>query len=114
MLFVMETMPITSSQVKNFYLEVTEMKMCRWACGYTLREQMRHDNIRERLKVENITERCRKARLRWFGHVERRDHEYVGRKTLEMVTSGSRRGRPLQIWTGCVNGDKRAVGFTED
>ena len=26
--------------------------------------------VRERLKVENITERCRKARLRWFGHGE--------------------------------------------
>ena len=43
---------------------------------------MRNDNIRERLKVENITERSRKARLRWFGHVKRRDQEYVGRKTL--------------------------------
>ena len=29
---------------------------------------MRHNDIRERLKVENITERCRKARLMWFGH----------------------------------------------
>ena len=28
---------------------------------------MRNDDIRDRLKVENITERCRKARLRWFG-----------------------------------------------
>ena len=41
---------------------------------------MRNDNIRERLKVETITERCRKAILRWFGHVNRRDQEYVGRK----------------------------------
>ena len=28
---------------------------------------MRNDNIKERLKVESIAERCRKARLRWFG-----------------------------------------------
>ena len=33
--------------------------------------------------AESITERCRKARLRWFGHVKRRDQDYVGRKTLE-------------------------------
>ena len=41
---------------------------------------MRNDDIKERLKVENITERCRKARLRWFGHVKWRDQDYVGRK----------------------------------
>ena len=63
---------------------------------------MRNDDIRERLEVENITERCRKARLRWFGHVKRRDHyDYVGRNTLEMVgiSHGRRkRGRPKQRW----------------
>ena len=42
-------------------------------------------SCRERLKVENITERGRKTRQRWFGQVKRRDHEYIGRKTLEMV-----------------------------
>ena len=31
MLYGMETVPVTSSHVKK--LEVTEMKMCRWACG---------------------------------------------------------------------------------
>ena len=51
------------------------MKMCRLACGHTLRDHARNDDIRERLKVENITDRCR-----WFGHVKRRDQEYIGRK----------------------------------
>ena len=73
---------MTSTHVKK--LEVTEMKMCSWACGHTLRDHVRNDDIREIIKVENITERCRKARLRWFGHVKRRDQEYVGRKTLEI------------------------------
>ena len=48
---------------------------------------MRNDNIRERLKVENITERSRTARLRWYGSVKRRDIDYVGIKTLEIVPS---------------------------
>ena len=93
MLYGMETVPVTSSHVKK--LEVTEMKLFRWACGLTLRDHMRNENIKERLKVESISERCRKARLMWFGHVKRRDQVYVGRKTLEMVTPGRRkRGRP--------------------
>ena len=69
MLYDMETLPVTSSHVKK--LEVTEMKMCRWACGHTLRDHVRNENIKERLKVESITERYRKARPRWFGHVKR-------------------------------------------
>ena len=36
-------------------LEATEMKMCRWACGHTLRDHVRTDSIRERLNVESIT-----------------------------------------------------------
>ena len=36
-------------------------------------QHVRNDDTRKKLKVENITERCRKARLRWFGHVRRRD-----------------------------------------
>ena len=46
---------------------------------------MRNGYISERLKAENTTERCRKARVRWFGHLKRRDQEYRVRKTLEMV-----------------------------
>ena len=64
MLYGMETVPMTSSHVKK--LEVTEMKMCRWACGHTLRDHVKNDNIRERITVANITERSRKATLRLF------------------------------------------------
>ena len=81
MLYGVETVLVTSSQVKK--REVTDMKMCRWACSHTLRDHVRNENIKEGLKVASITERCRKARLRWFGHVRRRDQDYVGRKTLE-------------------------------
>ena len=76
---------------------------------------MRNGNTRERLNVENVTERCRKARSGWFGHVKRRDQEYVGRKTLEMVLPGRRRKeRSKQRWMDCVNRDVRAIGTTED
>ena len=112
-LYGMETVPFTSSHVKK--LEVKEMKMCRGACGHTPRDHVKNENIKERLKVESIAERCRKARLRWFGHIKRRDQDYVGRKTLEMVPPGRRkRGRPKQRWTDCVNRDMGAIGTTKD
>ena len=75
------------------------------------------NNITERLRVENITERCRKARLEWFGHVKRRYQVYIGRQTLETVPSGRRgRGIPKQrdMIMGCVNRDMGAIKATED
>ena len=112
MLYGMETVPVTSSHVKK--LEVTEMKMCSWACGHTLRDHVRNDSIRERLKVESITERYRKTRLRWVGHVKRGDHDYFGRNNLEMAPPGRRkRGRPKQGWMDCVNRDTKAIGTTK-
>ena len=103
---------MTSSHVKK--LEVTEMKMCRWACGHTLRGHVKNDEIREILKVETITERYRKGILRRIGHVKRRDQEYVGRMTLEMAPHGRiKRVRPKQRWMDCVNLDIRAIGTTK-
>ena len=94
---MLETVPVTSSHVKK--LELTEMKMCILACGHTLRDHVRNENINERLKAESIAERCRKARLRWFGHVKRRNQDNVGRNTMEMAPPGRRkRGRPKQRW----------------
>ena len=72
-----------SSHVKK--VEVTEKKMCTWACGHTLRDHVRNGIIWEILKVENTTERCRKARLRWFGHVKRRDQEYKKKKKVRIA-----------------------------
>ena len=109
MSYGMETVPVTSSHLKK--LEVREMKMCRWACGHTLRYHVRNKNFKDRLKVESIAEGCRKARLRWFAHVKMRDPDYVGSKTLEMVPPGRRKGeRPKQRWMDCVNRDMSASG----
>ena len=61
----MATVPVTSSHVKK--LEVTEMKMCRWACGHTLRDHVRNENIKERLKVESKEARPRLLRKKDSG-----------------------------------------------
>ena len=53
-------------------------------------------------KVKHITERCRKARLRWVGHVKKRDQVLIHRKT----STGDE--------TNCVNQDMRATGATEE
>ena len=54
-------------------LERNEMKMIRWMAGVKLTDRFRNSCLRERLGLEDIQLILRKRRLRWFGHVERRE-----------------------------------------
>ena len=104
MLHGMETVQVTISHVKK--LEVTEMKMYIGACGHTLRDHLRNNNIRDILWVENITERYRKAIPRWVGKEE---------ILWRIVQPGRRKtGRPTQRWVDCVIPNTIAIGTTED
>ena len=52
--------------------------------------------------------------MRWYGHVMRRDQEYVGRKMMEMELPGKRRrGRPKRRFLDAVKEDMREVGVKE-
>ena len=113
MLYAMKTVPVTSSQAKK--LQVTEMKMCRWACGFTRMDHIRNDDIMDQVEVESISTRLKKSRLRWFGHVKRREQQNVCRRTLEMMPPGRRkRGRPKLRWMDCVRDDMKTIGVTEN
>ena len=53
----------------------------------------------------------REGRLRWYGHVMRRDQEYVGRRMMEMELSGRRRrGRPKRRFLDLVKENMGEVG----
>ena len=54
-------------------IERNEKKMIRWMAGVKLTDRIRNSCLRERLGLEDIQLVLRKRRLRWFGHVERRE-----------------------------------------
>ncbi|KAG7327161.1 hypothetical protein KOW79_008767 [Hemibagrus wyckioides] len=53
----------------------------------------------------------REDRLRWFGHVQRRESEYISRRMLDMELPGrSERGRPKRRNMDGINEDMKLVG----
>ncbi|KAK4307254.1 hypothetical protein Pmani_020967 [Petrolisthes manimaculis] len=112
MLYGIVTVPMTKRQEAE--LEVAELKMLRISLGVTRLDKIRYELIRGSAHVRRFGDKAREARLRWFGHVQRRDGEYVGRRMLEMDPPGRRkRGRPKRRFMDAVK-DIRMVGVTEE
>ena len=65
--------------------------------------------------MENLEHRLRKMRLRWFGHVKRRDENSILRRAMELEVEGRRPvGRPKMNWSKVVEKDMRKLNITED
>ena len=112
MVYGLETVAVTKKQVEE--MEVAEMKMLRFAMGVTRKDKIKNENIRSTVKVEQLGMKMREGRLRWYGHVMRRDQEYVGRKMMEMELPGKRRrGRPKRRFLDAVKEDMQEVGVKE-
>ncbi|KAK3509791.1 hypothetical protein QTP70_011160 [Hemibagrus guttatus] len=93
MLYGLETVSLRKRQESE--LEVAELKMLRFSLGVTRLDRIRNEYIRGTAHVGRLGDKVREARLRWFGHVQRRESEYIGRRMLDMELPGRRqRGRP--------------------
>ena len=67
----------------------------RWMQGLRLRDHIRNEEIRKVATVQPVTTHLMQKRLRWYGHVRRRDDSHMTRTVLDMVVEGVRpRGRP--------------------
>ena len=112
MMYGFETVAVTKKQVQK--MEVAEMKMLRFAMGVTRKDKIRNEYIRGTVKVERLGMQMRKGRLRWYGHMMRRDQKYVRRRVMEMELSGKRkRGRPKRRFLDVVKEDRGEVGARE-
>ena len=107
MMYGLETLAVTKKQVE-------EMKMLRFGMGVTRKDKIRNEHIRGTVKVEWLGMKMREGRRRCYGHVMRRDQEYVKRKMMEMELPGKRkRGRPMRRFLDVVKEDMGEVGMKE-
>ncbi|KAK3543382.1 hypothetical protein QTP70_018404, partial [Hemibagrus guttatus] len=109
MLYGLETVSLRKRQESE--LEVAELKMLRFSLGVTRLDRIRNEYIRGTAHVGRLGDKVREARLRWFGHVQRRKSEYIGRRMLDMELPGRRkRGRPKRRYMDGINEDMKLVG----
>ena len=71
MLYGMETVALTKRQEAE--MGVAELKMLRFSLEVTRMEKIRNEYIRGTERVGRFGEKTREARLRWYGHVLRKD-----------------------------------------
>lgn len=67
--------------------------------GYTRMCRIRNGVFCERLGVACIVDKIKEGRLRWFGHVKRRNLTSPVRTVENLIVEGRRsRGRPKLTW----------------
>ena len=78
-------------------------------CGVKLKDRLPSKELRERLGIDDIALVLQQNRLRWYGHVLRKDDDDWVKKCMEHEVEGSRsRGRPKKTWKEVVCEDCQA------
>ncbi|VFQ71409.1 unnamed protein product [Cuscuta campestris] len=114
MLYGAECLAVKKTHVRR--LHAAEMRMLRWMCGKTRLDRVSNEVIRRQVGMAPVEDKLREARLRWFGHVRRRDADAPVRRCERItVIGGSRgRGRPRKNWKEVIRQDLGLLDLSED
>ncbi|KAK3544159.1 hypothetical protein QTP86_003945 [Hemibagrus guttatus] len=100
MLYGLETVSLRKRQESE--LEVAELKMLRFSLGVTRLDRIRNEYIRGTAHVGRLGDKVREVRLRWFGHVQRRETVlFVAFLCLDLCTCVSTMPICAYGHTGC-------------
>ena len=113
MLHGSETWPVRKEN--EMALQRAEMRMVRWMCGVKLKDRVSNKELRERLGIVGIMSVLQQNRLRWHGHVLRKEDNDWVKKYMEYEVVGSRpRSRPKRRWLEVVQRDCQVCGLSKD
>src|SRR5437867_374666 len=93
----------------------TENSMVRWMSGVTLKDRRTSEELKQGLGIESVDRVVSRGRLRWFGHVERKnaDDWWSECRDLE-VMDGIRKGRGKKTWIECVTTDVKKIELKKE
>jgi len=103
-----ETWPMKLEDMHR--LERNERMMVRWMCGVTLKDKKSSAALLSRLGIDCVEEIVRRGRLRWFGHLERKNDDEWVKKCRNLKVEGEKcRGRGKKTWDDCLTEDMRKL-----
>ena len=97
-------------------LRGVERRMIRMMCGVRLVDRVLTDVLRDKVGVVvTIKDSIIQRRLRWYGHVIRRDISSQIREVMEHETPRKRKkGRPRILWEECLKKDLERYGLRRE
>jgi len=115
MLHRSETWPVRKEN--KVALQRAEMRMVRWMCNVKVKDRVPSKELTERLGIgtDDIKLILQQNRLRWYGHVLRKQDTDWVKKCMEYKVEGSRpRGRPKRTWREVVQKDCQARNLNRE
>jgi len=110
MLHGSETWPVRKEN--EVALQRAEMRMLRWMCGVKLQDRVPSKKLRGRLELGDIISVLQLNRLRWYGHLLRKEDNDWVKKCMEYKVEGTRpRDRPKKTCREILKKDCRARGL---
>jgi len=107
MLHGSETWPIRKEN--KVVLQRAGMRMVRWICGVKLQDRVPSKGLKERLGLDDIISVLQQNRLRWNGHVFRKEDNDWVKKCMEYEVEGAiPRGRSKKTFREIVEKDRQA------
>ena len=107
-----ETWPAKVEDIKR--LERAERTIVRWMCGVTLKNRCKSEDLLSRLGIDSVEEVVRRRRLRWYGHVERKEkNDWVSACRYLEVEGSFGRGRRRMRWEQVIEKDMRKKGVNK-
>ena len=97
-------------------LHTTEMRMLRWARDKTKKDHIKNEDIWREANVEPMTTFLRKKRLRWYGHVLRKEGRggYHQEDVKHACARKEKKGRPNKRWLDNIREGMKEYKMTED
>ena len=84
-------------------MTTADMRMVRLMAGVRMKDRRRNDDVLAMMSLDSVADCLEKERLRWYGHVMRRDEEMEVKRILKMEIEGDKKkGRPMKTWMQAV------------